>query len=158
MLESILVTRMVEVYIVHIIFRPIKNYFTQICIVTSKHLALLQNKLYDIHSKWKMFGRALPLSDTDINVVEANVCTEHKDKRTKFQEALFKWKNKGGRRTWRVIHNALCNMARKDIADSIKKFHNLDSDGINNNYILYDYSLIHCILQSLIRKMVMLLK
>ena len=104
--------------------------------MTSKHLALLQRKLRNIHSNWKMFGGALPLSDSDINAIEANV-REHKDNRTKFHEALVKWKNKGGTRTWRVIHTALCNIARKDVADSIiKKFPDLDSDGIYN--MLYE--------------------
>ena len=98
--------------------------------MTSKHLALLQRKLYDIHPKWEMFGRALPLSDPDINTVRAITVREHKDKRTKFQEVLVKWKNKGGTRTWRVMYDVLCKMRRKDIADSIKESHDLDSDGM----------------------------
>lgn len=76
------------------------------------------------------FGNALPVSDTVIQSVKANFPEWKDSKREKLQEALVKWKKKGGKRTWRVIHDALCHIHdMKYLADEVKESYDLNSDG-----------------------------
>ena len=99
-------------------------------LVTTAHLGLLNDKLWDVHHEWEQFGRALPVDESVIGSLRrAN--SNHKEDREKLQEALERWRKKGGNRTWQVIHTALGKIRKKNVADEIlEKYPNPETKGI----------------------------
>ena len=98
--------------------------------MTKEHLPLLTRKLRGLYPDWRQFGRSLPVDETVIEGIKSNNRRDDKSNREKLQETLEKWKKKGGTRTWRIIYDALNNIQRKDVADSIRDaYPNLDMEG-----------------------------
>ncbi len=105
------------------------------------HLSLLNRKLRELYPYWVQFGNVLPVKQSDINEIQANRQDYSKSDRTKLCEALEKWKKKGGKRTWKVVHVALMKLDENKTADNIQEaFPDLEIDG---NY----YNTLYCYLK-----------
>ncbi len=93
------------------------------------HLSLLNHKLQELYPHWEKFGIALQVKQSVIKGIQTNR-QDFKADHTKLCEALEKWRKKGGKRTWKVVHVALMKMNEKKTADNIQKaFPNLEING-----------------------------
>ena len=76
---------------------------------------VLQKLAKEVVEEWKELGRRLLRSD------EAKLYTIHKENEKWFEKAydmLLKWKQaNGSRATFQVLHDALCNVERRDLAE-----------------------------------------
>ena len=100
-------------------------------------MGLLHSKLWDLHINWEEFGRALPVKEVVINGIKANY-PGLKGNRERLVDVLDRWRKRGGRRTWKVICDALIAIRKKNVSDEIEKEHlNLECNGMHKLSYLF---------------------